>query len=533
MNMNPFKMFVSKPKQNFLDSPYLPTSERMGKMGNLLNQILSYFTDDGTKYDIYSTLIQARNYAIADPFITSYLRVMKNQVVGHTGFTLQSKVSCFDVDNNTDINNKIEKEWLEFGKAKNLDITGRFNRVDFLQLALERYLIDGEIVIRLYKTGNYGLQLQLLMFEAIDFKMNNGIDIFHGIQIDNTGTPIRYYIKGVNQKSEPVPASEIIHIVNYFDTGVYRGKSFLTSVLPLVKDLNTYRKAEITAATMENINVFKYKADKDYGRSYEGARTAEDEINRKPGSGSQPNKASVNEEMILKAFENSSIRVGSMAIEALPPGVDLEQMSSNHPNGNSPEFMKQFHKLEGAGLGISYLTLMLDLDASTYSGGTQTAMLERPTFKRFRAILIENLMSKVYELWLPSVIKKYSGLMVKNEEGVYTDYFEHEFMGLGFGAINAKDEMATAISGVEANIITYTDVWTGMGIDPDDQIRKIVTDREKFKAAGIPYGPPAPVSSQNPIEDGPETVSKTPKNEAKTPKNDQGPGLKDTEDTVN
>lgn len=495
MDFKFLNVFNKKQKQ-VQSSNAMLTQDRIGKMGGFLGQIYSFLTDDGESFDIVKTLTKARNYAISDPIVISFIRCMKNNVVGHTGFTLQSKFSAFDIEKNAYINTKIETEWYNFTKAGNFDISGRYNIIDFLQLALQQYIVDGEAVIRIYKTGKYGIQLQLMQFDSIDYNMNEA-NIINGVEIDGYTKPIAYWIKGHNTKSVRVPAEEIIHLVNTFDVAKYRGISFLAPVLPLIKDINTYRKAEITAAINEATSVLTYESDKDYGRAYEGAATVADLANFKPGS--KETAPANTGENILKAFENSSVRVGGLAIEALPPGVRLNQLSSNHPSSSSPEFQKSFYKALAAGLGVSYLTLMLDLDASTYSGSRATALLERPTYKRFRATLIDQILERIYQLWLPSVLRKYSADMPK-VENMYEAYYEHEFMALGFDYINPKDEADAQVVAIQNGLVTYTSVLAERGIDLEDHLKTIQSEQEKMAKYGISLGQYAQKQAEKPVE---------------------------------
>lgn len=507
--MNIFnKLFGSK--QQVDNTPkYLPFSA-VGKMGGLLGTIFEALSKDAS-FDHLQSLNQARNYAITESVIVSFLRTMQNNVIGHTGYTLQSKFNAKSMEENSEINTLIEYAWYDFCKKENFDISGRFNLTEFLHHALKNYLIDGEIVIRIHAGGKYGIQLQLLRFDDIDYKLNTG-RIFNGVEVDNYSRPIAYHIKSTDRKtSHRVPAEEIIHLANLNNPGTYRGISFLVSVLPLIKDINSYRKAEIQARMNLATNVLVYEADYQYGRAYEGPHIENTKVkptNTPPATGSELAIAARN---TIAAYESSTIAQGGLAIEALTPGVHLKKVGGDASLASSPEYLKSFYKLLAAGLGISYLTLMQDLDASTYSGARATALLERPTYKRFRTLLIENVVDKIYNLWLPNCLRMNVNKMPKINNR-YDAYYEHEFMGLGFDYINPKDEAEAQKVALEAGIITYSSVLAERGIDFDDHLITIKKEQEKMAKYGIFLGKPEEkaVKSQEKEPKEAENVEKKP-----------------------
>jgi len=466
-----------------LPNPVVPSFG--SRLSGIFGGIYNFFTDTGESYDAFKTLVLARNYALADPIIASYIRVMKNNVVGHTGFNLQSKIDIGDPKQNSDIKVQIENEFYKFMSDPNaFDISGRMNSTEFLRAALRNFLIEGEIVIRIYKNGPYGYQFQLLNFDSIDYTYSTP-HIFNGVEIDQFTKPVAYWIKDAFLKRVRVPAEEIIHIINEFDSAQYRGISTLSSVLNILKDINTYRKTEIAAAMAEATNVLTYEATPDFGRAYEGAQgSAGDVAMFKPG---QPGMVAGADNLdtgkaILEAYQSSTIRVGTTAIEALPPGVKLSQIGSVHPNKSVSEFQKSIYKLLGAGLGVSYLTLMMDLDASTYSGGRQTALLERPTFKFFRELLIEKILERIYKLVMPGIIRKLKLPMVNN---AFEAYMDHQFHAHGFDYINPKDDMAANVMGINSGLMSYTQVLGENSVDLEDHLKTLQSERALMAQYGI------------------------------------------------
>lgn len=481
------------------------------RVGNALQSIYNYLTDEGNLHSSRDLLISARNYAISDPLVSSFLRVMRNNVIGHTGFTLQSKVDSLDDDGNATLNSLLEYEFFQFCKAENFEISKRFNSVDFISLALRNYLVEGEIIIRIYKTGKYGVKLQLLNYNSIDEK-KNGKNILNGVELGPETDPIAYWIKDGAGNTKRVDAKEIIHIANIpLDSGKYRGLTFLAPVIPLLKDINTYKKSEITAAIKESTSVLWYGSDPAYGKAYEGAAggPTSDLAFSRPGA-TQATPDIEAQKRILASLGASRIQVGGMAVEALPPGVTLNQLMPNVQRSSS-EYIKSFYRLLASGLGLSYITLMMDLESANYSGARATAILERPTYKVFRALLIDRIMEPVYRIWLTNYINSNKGLF-KKVNNSYESYFEHEFMGLGWDYINPKDDTDSTIAAINAGLQSYTGSLAERGIDIEDHVKTLSSKnetaiRDLIKAFTQPATPQmAPQGpAQAPVEEPEET----------------------------
>lgn len=534
VSLNFLKIFNKKSLDNSQQiQSMLPPSNLLSLSGGLksmLGQIYNYFTDDGQSFEHLKTITRARNYAIVDPVVNSYIRIMQNNSIGYTGLTLQARTP------DTALNSRFEHLWADYSKAKNFDISGRFSCNDFLFNAISQYIIDGEIVIRKYKNSDskYGVQYQLLDFESIDFNINKG-NIFNGVEVDGYLRPIFYHLKSANGKTRPVPADEIIHVIRPIpgQVGSYRGLSLLAPALPLLKDINTYTKTDLQAAINEATKVISYESDLNYGKAYEGASTASDIANFKPGkpevtSSLTPERQA---ELLLLARQNTQIVSGGLGIESLPPGVKLSQLASNHPNPSSVGFVKSHYTKLAAGLGISYMTLMQDLSGANYSGSRATYIAERPTYRKLRAMIIEKILDPIYEEFVTNLINSGKFPEAKRVDNSYDVYFEHDYMGLGWESVDPMKDSKAAIDLMSGGLLAPSTYFAEKGIDLEDYAKQIARDTEiltKYKVK-IP-GFNTPAETTTPLETEVEDPTETPEEEAtdttETPNEVQEPPVK-------
>ncbi len=414
-----------------------------------------------------------------DPVIKAFLRVMKANVVGDTGFTLQSKVSCFDSETNAKINLKIENDWYKYTK-KEFELTGRYNLIDFCSIALVNLLAEGEILVRMYDSGEYGLKFQILPYKCLDYNKNE-TNIFNGVEVNGNLEPIAYWITNDYELAtgKRIPSEEVIHITLNDDPTNYRGVSAFAPVLTLLEDINTYQNAEINAAIAEATQALVYKSGPT-AKPFDGFGKPEDEANFKPNSGDGDS----NTNPALDALVENYLPKGELGIAALPYDVNIEKVGGSHPNSAGPEFQKMFYKKLAAGLGVSYITLMMDLDASTYSGGRQTALIERPTYKHFRKLLIDKLVERMYEVWLSKYINQ-NKKEFKKVDGSYKAYFDYEFNNVGFEYINPKDEVEAQSLARKEGFTTMTEILSERGKDLEDILKTIKRERELVESYGL------------------------------------------------
>ncbi len=121
--------------------------------------------------DLINLIARTRELAKNNVLVRSYLEMCEKNIIGRTGFILQSQMKKSDGTLDSFLNDELEWEWYEFGKLSNnaLTVDGGLGHHEFDKLILRTLLIDGEVFIRVHKAKNaWGLSFELIDSMSID-----------------------------------------------------------------------------------------------------------------------------------------------------------------------------------------------------------------------------------------------------------------------------------------------------------------------------------------------------------------------------
>jgi len=341
-------------------------------------------------------LVRLRNVvglALNDPIIRAYLSACRKNIIGKTGFELQSQLKNGDGGLAEEINDELEWQWYEWGKASKGDLTidGGMGHKDFDALILNTLLVNGEVFIRVHHKGKFGIQFELIDSKVIDYTKyrestptQNGI--VNGVEIDANYRPVAYWIRKGNTttylvgKEEKIPASEVIHIYKREFPEQTRGIPPFNAVLGDIKNLEEYKVAEITAAKV-------------------GACTAVFfERNTNPQYGDPLNDGGKGKTYVQPISPGTATYA--------PEGFNVKTLTPTHPNVNYASFQKAVLKPAASSLGISYAKLTKDYEAVNYSSLREGTLDEAAFYQEWQDFLIENWKEIEFELFIKTLILK-------------------------------------------------------------------------------------------------------------------------------
>ena len=322
---------------------------------------------------------KCREKALNSPILRAYLSSAVKNIIGKTGFSLQTQVKKADGSLDSALNDSIEWAWYDFGKLSNgfLTVDGGLGHNDFDALILRTLLVDGEVFIRIHHPAShpYGLSFELIDSLSIDYtkrhEFSNGTACVLGIEIDERWRPLKYYIKKgtttVYQagKEEEVPASEIIHIFKKERAEQTRGIPPFSACYNALEDLDEYRDYELLAAKVSSVeNIF-------YERN---------------GMGVQGDFISQQEQDDKGAFMQD---IESFTASIVPTGYNVKTLTPTHPNNGFGEFTKSVLTQVAASLGVSYAKLLKDYGAVNYSSLREGTLDEAAFYAEQQSFLIE------------------------------------------------------------------------------------------------------------------------------------------------
>ena len=406
---------------------------------------------------------RSRDQVNNNDYMIRFMSLVKQNVIGQ-GITFQSRVINPDGTQDKYANDAIEKAWKDFSKRENCDIEGRLNLIEMTRLYISTVAEDGEVLIRKFAGGKYGLQLKFYDVDYIDFNYNdnlkNGEYIRFGIHFYESGKRKGYYLKTNNEYSDKrnfVLAKEIIHEFIVLKAMQKRGLPWSSTALLRLNMLGGYEEAALVNARV--------------GASKMGFFTSPDA----DAYGEETTDGDLVTEANAGTFEN------------LPSGVEFQKFDPAYPSGEFAEFVKSSLRGIASGLNVSYHNLANDLSDVNYSSARIGELSDREVWKMLQDWVIESFLTPVFEEWLKTslragVIKTVNG----NPFPYNLDKFNApSFQGRRWQWVDPQKEANAQKILIDNNLKSRSSVIREQGLDPDDVWLEIQRENERMKELGI------------------------------------------------
>jgi len=418
---------------------------------------------------------RSRHEAQNNDYARQYLRLVRTNVIGHQGITLQARVQ--DPDGTTDAlaNDAIEAAWADWSRMGVPDITGQHSLKTLLRVAVDTLVRDGEILIRKHIGGRdnpYGTVLELLDPQVLDVDLNHnprgGNVIRMGVELSPQRRPVAYHLLTSSNTADTyvlygrrytrVPAEQIYHCYLHESAWQTRGVPSMAALLMRMNMLEGYEEAALVNARS--------------GASKMGFFTTPDGVS---GIGEEQDDG----EMLTSAEPGT--------FEDLPPGVEFQPYNPDYPNGEFEGFVKGALRGIAAGLGVSYHTLSSDLSGANYSSLRQGALEDRAVWMMLQDWLIESLLDPMYRDWLQAAL--FAGAITVLGKPLKSDridkYTRVSWQPRRWQWVDPAKEMAAAETAVNNRFRSISDIIREQGRDPETVWAEIARERARLQALGI------------------------------------------------
>jgi lambda family phage portal protein len=427
--------------------------------------------DNELKPDLILMRNRARQLARDDVYVKRYLTLLKTNVVGSTGMSLQIKAR--NTDGSLDIigNQIIEDAFTQFGLKGNCTSDGRLSWIDLQKYVMEATARDGEAFIQVVRNRTFihGIAFHPLEADMIDEQKNqrykNGNEVRMGIEIDEYQRPVAYWVKKrhpgdldfatytINQ-SERIDAKNIIHVYDPLRAGQTRGEPWMASAIAQLKMLNAHREAELVASRMaaSKMGFFTSESGED--------TPADDYDNGVPIIDAEPG-----------------------TFHQLPAGVDFKPFDPTHPATAFAEFQKGVLRGISSGLNVSYASLSNDLEGTSYSSIRQGALEERDAYKMMQQFLLEHFIIPAYSAWLNHVME-FGYIPIPATR--YPKFFAASFFrARGWQWVDPQKEVNAAVTAMHNGIMSMQDVSGQYGRDIEETFSQWQRDKEMAAQFGL------------------------------------------------
>jgi lambda family phage portal protein len=417
---------------------------------------------------------RARDLSRNNEYAKRYLTLLKTNVVGEKGFTLQVKATNSGGELDQIGNQAVESAFRAWGRLGNCTVDGKMSWIDAQKLVIEALARDGEIFIIKHRGASFkdSFALEFIEPDQVDEKksmrLSNGNEIRMGVELDKFRKPVAYYLRtnhpgdydfatqSTSPKHQRIPADRVIHIYQHLRAGQTRGEPWMAPAIPALKQLNGFREASIVAARMGASKMGFFTSPAGDGFVADDLDGSVKIMEAEPG-----------------------------AFHELPAGVDFKTFDPQFPNNEFESFHKAVLKGVASALNVSYNSLASDLEATSYSSIRQGALEERDSYRNMHSFMIEHFVRPVFEAWL-------SASMEMNTFGIPVRQFDRfsdaaEFRGRAWNWVDPQKEMNAAINGMKAGILSLQDVAAQYGKDTEELLGQIVRDKALMDQFGVKY----------------------------------------------
>lgn len=401
-----------------------------------------------------------RNADYARRFVSM---VVKN-VAGPTGMSLQVQALRPDGSLDERDSRTCEQAFARWKKRGVCELTGRYSFLDLERLLLTRLVVDGEVLVRRFKSRR-GYQIQLISAERLADDRDvvvPGAKVVLGIELDSMNRPVAYHLKP-NQaasvygevqaaQTERISAGEIWHLFLTEDVDQLRGIPWMVAAMRRMRDLDGYQEAAVIAARVG-------AAKMGFLQRKEGAADPV-QLGTEEGDNGLP-----------------QIDAEPASFVGLPEGYELNSWDPDYPHEQFGAFVTACLRGIASGLDVSYHSLANDVERVNYSSARVGVLEERETWKSLQAWLIEAFYAPLYSEWLLTTITAGQLSLPVSK----LDKFDNPlWQGRRWQWVDPLKDLQAAALGVQSGLTTRGRIIREMGADPEEIWRELEVENERL-----------------------------------------------------
>lgn len=458
---------------------------------------------------------------MSTPIARSAIATNRTNVIG-MGLQLKAKIDAETLG----MTPEQAKAWQhiaeeEFGlwadQKRTCDATGVNTFYSMQQLAFVSWLTSGDafVVIKQVKptpTAPYSLRLHIIEADRIrtpgktgtvitDGVAENGNRIYDGVEVDESGAIVAYYVANTYPSEVLAPeAEQFVRVEAYGErTGLpnilqlmeseradqYRGVSYLAPVIEPLLQLRRYTDAELSAAAIEAcftgfVKTTASPADNPFNEIGWG-NVGDTPVNQAETTTSQ-----------------NEYELGAGMINYMEPGEDIVFADPKRPAGGFDAFVTSVSTQVGAALEIPKDLLLKAFNAS-YSA-SRAALLEAwKAFQMRRRWFVEDFCRPVYEIWLSEAVARgrISAPGFFSDPRIRRAYIGSEWIGPSQGMLDPTKEIEAEAKAIEHGFSTHEQSTIRLnGGSWQDNIIQLAIEAQLKKDAGLTQEPQSPAPEQ-------------------------------------
>lgn len=440
--------------------------------------------------------VRGRDLATNSGFITKFLAMGAQNVIGPAGILLQAKVRGKGgkiTAESTQANLRIEQEWNKWCRRGRCTADGQFSLAAYQRMAVKNYLREGENIVKLVYGRQFNeacIALQPLDNDQLDDSYNmrgaDNSEIRMGVEVDQYRKPQGYWlfsghpgdINGGSRERQRIPAKFIIHSFQPERPAQTRGFTPLAPVMLDVKQFEGWDEATLVAARWAAAKMAVIQSQVAEG-GYEG--DGEEEEEETPDvSGGTPG------EMFRTA-----------------PGEVLNFIDPKYPTNTYRDFSRTKIRKIATGLLVSYPSLGNDLENVNFSSIRAGLLDERDHWRILQRWVIEHLLQPIYDAWLAM-----ARLTVLSDLSLTEDQWQMIiWRARGWEWVDPVKDAAAAILRLQNGLSTYARELAAIGLDFEETMDERALEQKFISQLKLVLGTDitgkADTASDDSMDDGP------------------------------
>jgi len=427
---------------------------------------------------------RVRTMEHTDAYVKKYIGVVRANIPGPKGFTMQSRVQDWDPVGKQWVedalaNTRIEEGWKEWSRREHCTVTGDMSFREFTHLMAAHYKRDGEFLARRVRmVGKYGFQLQALepdlLDEAYNARLDNGNRIVMGIELNPWRRIVAFHLRmeddGTNAspwtysyRRQRIDAREIYFGFDRTRAFQTRGMSALATAILTLNDTRTWEKASLVNA--------RHSAGR-LGFLYDESESPTEPL--------PADETDSDGTPILKLEAGSLYDIGRKKYQPVDP---------NFPHQQHTPFVKSNLRRGAAGAEVSYYTFTNDYESTNYSSARLSFSDERERWKIDQQYFIEALLQPIFRDWLEMALTEQA---VKLPLSKFEKFCNAEFIGRTWDYVDPQKDADADITLMDNNLMAPSEWFAERGKDYEDELIRISRDRALEKKYGVKKAAPAP-----------------------------------------
>ena len=424
---------------------------------------------------------RARELSRNNPVAKSYIKLLIANVLGEKGVGYQAQVRNNDDVLNNALNRKIEEAWCDWSKAGNCTVDGKMSFRAVASLVLKNVAVDGEVFVRLVPgfANKHRFAIQLFDADQVDhlfsrFAAKGSNEIRMGIEIDEWGKPVAYHVNmqhpsdlGGSLIRVRIPAEEMLHLYDPERVSQTRGITWFHPCMVEMRMLGGYVEAELVAARTgaAKMGFLKYTDASSFENPNPDAKYR---IDAQPG-----------------------------VIESLPPGMEFQEWSPEHPAGSFPAFIKAMLRFISSSLGVSYNALASDLEGVNYSSMRSGLLIERDQWRITQSFVKEQFLQPIFERWIGMALL--SGALVLDSRDP-AKFLAGKWEPRGWMWVDPLKDAQAGILAINAGLKSRTRIISDEGGDFEDVAEELAEEAKIADGYGLDFtmNAKAPVVDKGP-----------------------------------